>query len=71
MVIKSIKDRIRNRFNVSISEIDNQNVWKSAVLGIAFVGTDRKYADKVLNEIIRFIQTFPRIQLIDYCIETM
>lgn len=71
MVIKSIKDQVRNRFNVSISEIDNQDIWNSAIFGIAHIGTDQKFASKVLNEVVSFIQQFPQAILIDYCIEMM
>ena len=56
-VIKSIKLRIRNKFNVSVSEINNYGLWKKTNLGIAGTGNENKYLNNVINEIIKFIKT--------------
>ncbi len=56
-VIKSLKDRVRNKFNVSIAEIDMQNIWQRSVLGIACVSNDNKHIDAVLNKVVSFIET--------------
>ncbi|MEW6536353.1 MAG: DUF503 domain-containing protein [Candidatus Auribacterota bacterium] len=66
MVVKSVKDRIRHRFNVSISEIGDHEQWNSSVLGIACIGTDSKYVDTVLNDVIRLIDQAPGAHIIDY-----
>lgn len=50
-VIKSVKDRLRNRFNVSVAEIGDQNVWRSAELGVAVISGDSSYANGVLSRI--------------------
>ncbi|MDX9701715.1 MAG: DUF503 domain-containing protein [Candidatus Auribacterota bacterium] len=71
MVVRSIKDRTHNKFNVSIAEIDYQNIWDSAIFGIACVATDQKYASQVLESVVQFIQSFPQIQVIDYCVEML
>ncbi|MFH1406640.1 MAG: DUF503 domain-containing protein [Candidatus Omnitrophota bacterium] len=47
MVLRSIKDRIKNKFNVSIAEVDAHDKWQRATLGIACVGSDKKYVDGV------------------------
>jgi len=46
-VVKSIKDRIRSKFNVSITEIDSHDDWEKIVLGIATVSNDQKFINKV------------------------
>ena len=71
MAIRSIKDRTHNKFNVSIAEIDQQNIWNEAIFGIACVATDQKYASQVLENVIQFIQSFPQTQLVDYCVEML
>lgn len=71
MILRSIKDRVRNKFNVSISEIDNHDLWENATIGVAFVGTDQNYAHKILTEVVTFVQSFPQIQLVDYMIEML
>lgn len=71
MAIRSIKDRTHNKFNVSVAEIGNQNIWDMATFGIACVATDSKYASQVCEQVIKFIQQFPQVQLLDYFVEML
>ena len=50
-VLKSVKDRVRSRFNVSIAEIGDQDLWQSARLGIAVVSGDSAYANGVISKV--------------------
>ena len=68
-IIKSLKDRIRNNFNVSISEIGLQDNRQHCVLGIAMVGTNRRHVNGVLSTIANSLRTFPCAELIDYELE--
>lgn len=68
-VIKSLKDRIRNNFNVSVSEVSAQDNKQQCVLGIAMVGSDRRHINGVLSTIINSLRTFPYAELIDYELE--
>jgi hypothetical protein len=54
-VIKKIKARVANEFNVSIAECDGHDLWQRAVLGIAAVGVDAPYVDGALRQVVRFI----------------
>ncbi|GAB4444412.1 MAG: DUF503 domain-containing protein [Chloroflexi bacterium OHK40] len=54
-VVKSLLARVRNQFNVSISEVDDQDRWQSAVIGIACVSTSQRYAHGQLEAVVRFI----------------
>ena len=65
-VIKSIKLRIRNNFNVSVSEINNYDLWKNTTLGIACIGNEKKYLNNVMNEVIKFIENQNKLQLINF-----
>ena len=65
-ILKSIKTRIRNHYNVSVAEIDNHDFWKNAILGVVCIGNDKKYLNKILNEIILFLEKQNDSQLIDY-----
>jgi uncharacterized protein YlxP (DUF503 family) len=51
MVVNSMLDRIRARFNVSAAQIDDHDRWQSATLGIAAVSNDRTTANRVLNHV--------------------
>ena len=55
-VIRSVKDRIRHRFNASVAEVDHQDKWQRAALGVAVVGTDGGYVTGALDELMRFIR---------------
>jgi uncharacterized protein YlxP (DUF503 family) len=65
-IIKGLKDRIRNKFNVSISETDAQDNHKCSVISVAMVGTDRQYVNSVLSSVINFFRFFPQVELVDY-----
>jgi len=62
-LLKSIKLRIRHNYNVSVSEIDNFELWKNTTLGIACIGNEKKYLNKVLNGIIIFLEKQNSVQL--------
>ena len=70
-VIKSIKDRVRVRFNVSVAEIDRQEEWQRATLGIACVSNEVGLVDRILTKVVNLIETSPDAALIDYQIEIL
>ena len=55
-IVRTIKARIRNKFNVSAAEIDDQDSWQIASLGIACVSNDDRHADEVMASVIAFIR---------------
>ena len=55
-VVKSLKQKIRNKFNVSIAEVDMLDKWQRASLGISMVTNETKIINSVNSEIIRFIE---------------
>jgi uncharacterized protein YlxP (DUF503 family) len=54
-VVKSIVARVHNQFNVSAAEIEDQDHWQRAVLGITAVSNDRQHVNEVLSTIVNFI----------------
>jgi uncharacterized protein YlxP (DUF503 family) len=54
-VLRTIKARIRNKFNVSIAEAGDHDLWQRAMLGISQVGTDEPFVDAALREVVRAI----------------
>lgn len=66
MVVKSIKDRIRNNFNVSVSEISRLSSRQSCMLGIAHLSTGKSFTSSVLSEVVNFIQSCRQIELVDF-----
>jgi uncharacterized protein YlxP (DUF503 family) len=68
-VLLSVKDRVRDRFNVSIAEVGDQDLWQKAVLGIACVANERKHVNQVLDQVVNLIRSVPMVDLIQCHIE--
>lgn len=56
MVVKSLCSRVKNKFNVSIAEVEDQDIHQSIVLGFACVSNDNAHADQVIDTVIAFIE---------------
>ena len=63
-VLKSLKERIRRRFNVSVSEVDHHDLWQRSTLAVAVVSTSRRHADSVVTAVVRFVEKDCRAELI-------
>jgi uncharacterized protein YlxP (DUF503 family) len=50
-VIRSLKDRIRSRFNAAVAEVDHQDSWQRSTIAVATVSGDRQYAEEALRKI--------------------
>jgi hypothetical protein len=50
-VLESLKTRLRNKFNVSVAEIDYQDLWQRGVLAAVTVSSDHVHAEKVLRSV--------------------
>jgi uncharacterized protein YlxP (DUF503 family) len=57
MVVKSVAQRVRNRFNVAVAEIDTQDAWQVATLGIVCLSNDPRHSNEVLSKVIDFIES--------------
>ena len=68
-VLKSLKDQVRNKFNVSIAELDGQDKWQVATLGFAMINSNNRYLDSCLANILAFIEGFGRLDVCDHDIE--
>ncbi|HYY90023.1 MAG TPA: DUF503 domain-containing protein [Chloroflexota bacterium] len=56
MVVKSVAQRVRNRFNVAVAEVDTQDVWQIATLGIVCVSDNPRHSNEVLSKVLAFIE---------------
>ena len=70
-VLKSIIERIKSRFNVSIAEIDLNNQWQSAVVGFVCVTNETSHANQVLSKVINFIDQDGRVEILEENIEIL
>ena len=65
MVMRSVKDRLVSRFNVSVAEVGENDKWQSAELGIATVGNDGRFVSSVIDKVKQFLYLDPRISVIE------
>ncbi len=70
-VVRSIKDRLKNSFNVSVAEVGGQDNWQSLHIGIAAVGSDRPYMDGLLTKVVNAIDRMNLAGITDCKTETM
>ena len=69
-VLNSITTQVRNRFNVSIAEVEDQDLWQLATLGIVCLNTDRRHADQTLSKVAEFISRIRGdAEILDYEVE--
>ncbi len=68
-VVKSITDRLRNNFNVSVAEVEEQDNRQLAVLGIAMVGNETHYVKVTLGQILQTLRVHPVAELLDHEME--
>ena len=71
-VLKSITSRIRNKFNVSVAEVDNHDYWQLATIGVCCVSNNNRYTNEVLSKVVDFIVNSRfEIEILDYEIEIL
>jgi uncharacterized protein YlxP (DUF503 family) len=70
-VVKSLKDRIIRRHNVSIAEVAALDEHRRAILGLAMVGNDSRYVQGALSKLVDFVKTVPSVSLEDYQIDLL
>ena len=68
-ILKGIKDRMKNRFNVSLAEVGNNDLWQRATLGVATVANDAKFVNQILSQLIEHLQREGGIVVLDYSME--
>jgi len=71
VILKSLRDRIKNKFNVSIAEVDGNDLWQRSVLGVACVGNETKVINQVLSSIRDMVLVMPSVELINSKIEML
>jgi len=64
-IVKSLKDRLHQRFNVSAAETDHHDLWQRAELSAVVVSTDRLHAEQVLREADRLVEGADGARIVD------
>ena len=69
--VKSLKDRLRNKFNVAVAEIDYQDLWQRALVSAVTVSSDHKHAEQVLQLVEREASAMLGAMLVGATVEWM
>jgi len=71
-VLQSVVTRVRNRYNVAIAEMDDQDLWQVATLGVACLSNDARQVDQVLSKVVSsIVEGRYDLEVLDYHIEIM
>ena len=68
-VIKSLKDRLQNMYNISVAEVGHNDSIRTAILSIAMVANESRFVDSALSKIVDFVRNNSQLSLVDYSIE--
>lgn len=63
-VLHSLKDRLRGKFNISLAEVDAQDLWQKAVLGMACVANDGAHVEQVLEQVLNVMKSMPAVEVV-------
>lgn len=59
-IVKSLKDRLHQKFQVSVAEVDHHDQWQRAALGVAVVSGDARHAEEILTSCNRLVESEPQ-----------
>jgi len=68
-VIKSLLTRVKNKYNVSISEVGAHDLWQRARMGICSVGADRRFINATLDKVIDYIEGLGLLEVVSVKME--
>jgi uncharacterized protein len=71
MVLRRVKDRARQKFNLAIGEVGDNDLWQRAQVGVAVLGNDRRFVDSALDEVVRFVRAEAEVTHVEREIQTM
>lgn len=70
-VIKSIIDRLRSKFNVSVAEVDYNDLWQRSLIGLTMVSNDKRMINRSADAIENFLREFHDVALLDITVEML
>ncbi len=70
-VLSGLKARLCGAFNVSVAELDDQELWQRAVLGLACIANDARHVNRVLDQSCNMIRATPALEVLDVRLELL
>jgi uncharacterized protein YlxP (DUF503 family) len=54
-IVKSLVARVKNKFNVSVAEVEDNDLWQLATIGICFISNDQRFTNEVLSKVVEMV----------------
>jgi uncharacterized protein YlxP (DUF503 family) len=70
-ILKSIINRVKAKFNVSIAEVGYNDKWQHSIIGISCVSNEKSHANSMISSVINFIDKDTRITITDQLVEIL
>jgi len=70
-VLRGMKQKVKQRFNVSIAEVDHGNLWQRATLAVACVSNDARFANEVVSKAVNYIDALSDGSVVDVSVEVL
>lgn len=67
--IRSIKDRLRTRFNVAVAELDGLDKWQRASLGVVAISNEAGHLEQIMDNVLKLVYGDDRVEVIDKTIQ--
>ena len=69
--LKSLLEHVRRKFHASAAEVDELDKWQKSTIGIALVGNDKKFINRVLSKVVDFVRDNKNLDIVDYSLEIL
>jgi uncharacterized protein YlxP (DUF503 family) len=69
MTVNRIRDRVRAKFNVAIAEVDDNEVWNHACIGVVGISNDQRHLNEMLSKVVAFVEDIRDCELEDYSLD--
>jgi uncharacterized protein YlxP (DUF503 family) len=69
-IVKSVISRLRSQYNISVAEVDDQDLWQLVTLGVACVSNHNQHVDEILSKVVNFVvNNYPELEIVDHQVE--
>jgi uncharacterized protein YlxP (DUF503 family) len=69
MTVNRIRDRVRQRFNVAVAEVEENEIWNAACMGVVAISNDQRHVNEMLSKVVAFVETIRDCEVEDFSIE--
>lgn len=70
-IVRSMVDRVKNRFNVAVAEVGANDLWQRIELGVCTIGNDRRHVDASLTRVLSFLESLYLAEIVETDMEVL